>query len=365
MIIFFLSYFLSIFFLFVHTNRYILRNRNKYFYKNISVIAIILFSILFVFLNVYCTESSNEMGGDRGNYFYGFIYGRKDSLGLNFVFNIVKIFTDDFHVVLYLTTFICCMLTFFAYRNINEAEVNALVFLFLTDFLFTTFVNLKQCYSNAFASLFFCLIVRERTYGRDILCLVLAVLASLFHPTGVILWPILIYFWIIPKGGKNISLYLFLIFCGALFAPQICMILAHIVAIPLPELSKKIVMYFGAENARVDGISRFSFIKGFPYYVLLASGIYKRRHLLYKEKNYDKYLFLTSVGTVLYAMSVHSYWMSRFTTMFYLPMGVFYSIIVRNFNGKKKQFFKIILAGSMFILIVRYIFLIYTNYGVF
>jgi hypothetical protein len=156
---------------------------------------IIFFSLIFTFYNIFCTSLSggiNGLSGDRFSYFFSFVYEREQTPGLEFIFNIARLFQVDFIYVLYATTFICCALTFYGLKKTRNFSLLVLFFLLCTDYFANTFAQLKQCYTNAFSIIFFALLLREKNKQQNTICIFIALLASMFHTTGFILFPIFI-----------------------------------------------------------------------------------------------------------------------------------------------------------------------------
>ena len=174
----------------------------------ISITAIVFIALLFTVYNIYVTNVSVSMGGDRTNYYMAFSGLRKSSsLGLEFVFDVVRILSGNITTVFYITTFVCVALTLLAYRLSDEATPATMLLLFLSEFIFSTFVNLKQCYTSAFAALFFVIAIQDKGRKSKYLCISLIILACLFHPVGFVLIPL--YFIIKKSSGKLFKLIVY------------------------------------------------------------------------------------------------------------------------------------------------------------
>ena len=129
---------------------------NKDFLK-IPVCLIVFFAALYTLYNVCCTfgkDISKKGEGDRFVYYLQFIGEAKSTTGMTFVFELIRLFTDNFDAVLYFTTFACCCMFFIALNLSKDVTVYSVVFLLITDIIVgVTFVNLKQSFSVGFAFL--------------------------------------------------------------------------------------------------------------------------------------------------------------------------------------------------------------------
>lgn len=326
--------------------------------------SILLVALLFTLLNIYCTLNSVSMGSDRINYNMNFMGVRKSpSVGLELIFSLVRMFSNRIETVFYLTTFLCCCIVFWAYRNWWDADSKAIVFLLSTNFVFFSFTGLKQIYACAFAALFFSLCMKPRTLKRDIMSISLIIFACAFHSTGFILIPIFVSFLILDDNTKYTKIIIISMLLLLIFMKPIFMVVARWITKIFPYLATKIYEYFASETRQMDEGSTIAFIKGFPYYILLLWGGLNRKKLLSKFKNYDKYLILSALGTVFAISSVISYWLSRFVYIFYLPMGVFYSILMRYESRNNRCIIGFLIIGSSLFFTLRSVALTFINFG--
>lgn len=340
-----------------------INRKNMMKLKNLSFLAIIFISLLFVFYNMYITETSVMLGSDRTNYAAYFKYMRgTSSIGLDIVMSYVRFLEKDIYFLFYLTTFLFIAVTLYAYRCCEDATPLAFLLLLQTGFGYFSFTALKQCYTAAIASLFFVIVLKERTLKNDIVCFLLLLLAVLFHPTGFILIPI--YFMIrMQRNRRNIMLYISGIIIFGVFFRQIIVMIGQFVEVVIPSLSMKIAEYFGSEDSGNLEI-RVTFLKGIPYYFITLYGIVRRKKFLHNIQNYDNYLIISLTASMLYMVSVYTYWFNRFINLFSFIILVYFAKMIKN---EKYQGNRILCAlfvgGSLSFLTYRDLYLIYTMWG--
>lgn len=349
-------------------NKYVLFQQNNAIYNKktigtkMPILYLLFFSILFVLLNAYCTANSVGYGVDRTNYYIDF-YGRETVWGgFNFILSIIRERTSNFHVFLYITTFMCCVIAFLAYKYSNDTTPKFLLFFLSTNYVIATFVNLKQCYVNAFAAIFFCLIMQPRTMRRNIACVVIMILACYFHVTGFFLFPIFIYCLFHEKRIKHINIWLLLLIITFIFFEQLIIYIGKHTINILPNLSGKIIEYFIDNTSHVDEGSIMSFLKGMPYYLLFVWGLIHHKSISLIERNYDKCLMITALGVFLILTSIYSYWLIRFNTLFFFPMGCLYSMLMKFRPQRERQIMSFLVIGSSFFFTFRTILLTFINY---
>ncbi|SMG16999.1 EpsG family protein [Fibrobacter sp. UWB13] len=326
---------------------------------------IILFSLIFTFYNIFCTNLSggiNGLGGDRLNYFVSFVNHRVEMPGLELIFNAARFLHVDFLYVLYATTFICCTITFYGLKKTKNFSLFVLFFLLVTDYFSLTFAQLKQCYTNAFCILFFANILKESSVQRDVACVLYALSASLFHTTGFILFPIFLAMKLIEKKVVSLRFILFLMLLMLLFFKHILIFLVSFSSSFIPVLSAKIIHYFFEEYTGYG--SFLTFIKGIPFYFITCYGLMKKNNFEKIIPYYHQYLFLSIIGSCLYLFSIVSYWMFRFTALFYVPIGIFFYLLIRYEKNEVDRYFAILFVlGTSIIVKLRHDIIYYINYG--
>ncbi len=330
--------------------------------KKISLMKILFISILFTLYNVLCTYFSIRTVGDRANYAYEFLGYRATSVGLSYVFNLIKVFSTDVRVLYYSITFFCCFITFFCCFRDKDSNKYALYFLLATDFIFFTFVALKQCFVCAFATLIYYIINNSNNRFKYIICALLVYVSCLFHSTGFILIPILFILFIYDKKKINLPLLFFLLVLLLVFFNPLLSLLSSFLGKYIPFLSGKITDYFYTSGLYTE--SKFVFIKGFPFYLVSILATIKRKQFSENIKNYDKLVFLSYVGSVSYLISIVSYWMYRITNIFYLPISILFGIILKNEKNKKNGLmYFILIFGVEVLILLRWLFMEFMQGG--
>ena len=341
---------------------------NKFvFNKKLPDKAFALICALFVLYNIYITSTASVVGGDRINYSEEFLDIKKtSSVGLQLIFNGVRLISGNINIVFYITTLICILLVLLAYRISEDASPMSLLLLFFSEFIFSTFVNLKQSYVNALAALFFILTIQANWNRKSYYTLLLVAIAFLFHPTGLILLPM--YFIITYSHIRTVrySVYSVLIILF-LFFNQIMSALGYIMKPVLPVLAEKLFKYFADNSSSsfvLGDVSPYAFIKGLPYYYIAFLGLLQRNRHVHEILHYDRYMIISVISASTYLFSIHEYWLNRLIFIFLFPVFVFFTMIVsRTENRRIKYLHWCVVAGSIIVLTYRYLFLVYKNFG--
>lgn len=345
-------------------------NMEKKDYLEIPIRIIIFFAALYTLYNVSCTygkDISIKGEGDRFVYYLQFIGELNSTAGMTCVLRIIRLFTDNFNVVLYFTTFVCCCMFFLAFNRSSGVTVLSIVFFLLTEMIVgVTFVNLKQSFSVGFAYLALAICLnKEKSIVNEAGVWLLIVAAILFHVTAVILIPI--YFLIRFTDWQKKHLYfvvIIFVLCMA-FMKSLGLFAADILVKinPYSALAAKLNEYFVDESFTLSK-STFVFIKGAPVYIISIIGIIKRRHLRESIDNYDSYLLLSIFGSVFYLCSARIYWMYRMIYYFYLPISIFIGQIIK--KGLKTKLDRFAVWSCYLceaVVFFRWLILIYINYG--
>lgn len=326
---------------------------------------IVFVTLLFTLYNVMVTKMNPSFSGDRRIYALNF-YGKRTtpSIGLSYVIGLIRRFSSNVELLFYFSTFVTMLITLVAYIICRDATPKALLFLLSTQYVFFTIECLKQSYTNALAALCICLALRSKGKLNTILSCLAIVIAIGFHHTGYILIPIYILLRV-KKTRKSIPwLFLMMAVIIVFFEP----ILSRVASLIMPYASTfamKINEYIG-ENAR-EGLRTEGYlasIKGVPFYAITLVGVIKRKQLVQKIENYDNYLFLAGILTIIYLATIYNAWVYRLSYFFYLPMGVFYTHLSNNIEEpKNKVCFNIVTIGLAALLTMRFVVLMYWNYG--
>ena len=345
-------------------------NRNTLMKKRkrplITIVSAIALTILFTLYNVLVTMQgikTDNITGDRLIYSMNFAgLAEAGSLGLVLLIKFIRLFTDNSEWLFYGTTFICVMITFISFRKVEDTTSNAVLFLVLTQWVFCTIVNLKQCYSVAFSTIFFVFALKRNSIKNVLGCLVSILMAILFHPTGYILlivYPCMLF----AKSNRSVNTILVLcIFIFIFFIPiaQISIKLTRVIA---PSLSDKLYQYFGSGDISFAD-NAISFVKGLPFYYITVIGFLRRKKLSVIVKNYNKYLVLSIFASLVYLLSIYNEWLFRLIYLFYFPIAIFWGQLFKyNINKLSKVIDCVIVLGGLAVVLYRYIMLMYINYG--
>ena len=333
--------------------------------QKITITLIILIGLLFVLYNVLVTKINPSTTSDRRNYtlnFYG--YRASPSAGLTFIINIIRMFSSNVEVLFYVTTFISMVITLWAYKISKEATPNAVLFLLATQYVFFTFAGLKQSYANALAAI--CIVLALRNKGiKDTIFGIISIIAAIwFHHTGYFLIPLFVMLKIKKTRKTIIWFFVFMVFI-VLFLEPILVRTASLISPFATTFSGKIVEYFGetsSEGLQTEGA--LTFIKGFPFYVITIVGCIKRKKLIDAIDNYDNYLFISGILSFIYLATVYNGWVYRLSYFLYLPVGIFYGQIMQYYHKhNNKLIIDAVVFGATFILTIRFVVLMYINYG--
>lgn len=345
-----------------------------------SYINIAIFTAMFLVIDIILTygKSINDFGGDRQNYYRMFMGDGGDSLtyGLSKVFDFVRLYSNDIKNVFYLTCVVCFFLLFVSYRISDDATPYAIAFVLLTDIAFIFYVNQKQAYAIALSYLMFAIALKKSNFRRNLLCIALIFLACLFHPSAIILIFSFIMIRLFPKINRKetqVAFYIVAAFMLLLliFGESTVKFIANIVAKISPSYSDLLLKYLGKQPGQFSDTFTIAFIKGFPYYYVSILGMLRRNKIKQDIDNYDAYLILSIIGSLVYLSSIHSYWLFRGTAYFFFPIGLLFGMIVTKQNGltngnSKKRHTSTncwIVYGSEFVILIRYLIqLFFVNY---
>ena len=328
----------------------------------LRLLLIFFYAILFVLLNVYCTKTSAAYGSDRVNYAFEFTGHRGSGVGLDILFGLFRALSLSFTDMLYFTTFVSVLVILLAHGVFEYSSRLSLAFLLSTDFVFFTFTALKQSYSCAFAALLFVLLIKKRTLGNVIGCVLLITLAILFHPASVVLIPLFLVCSFRRLNKTIILLYMVVLALAFVFFMDIGAFLANLVEPLFPKFAEMLTRYFKKLD-RTDVVSAVAFLKGVSFYLLFGFGCIYRKRIKKTCLNYDKYLVILATASVLCLCSVYVYWTMRFRAFFYLPAAIFFGILFKNISKKERIVLTVSTLGANLVLLVRWLLLIYSNYG--
>ena len=329
--------------------------------NKVSTKKIILISLLFALYNMICTNFSTRTVGDRANYLYEFLGYRSTSTGLTYIFKFVKLFSSNINVAFYLITFICCFITFYCFFNNKYANKYSLIFLLITDYIFFTFIALKQCFVCAIASLIFYLIFNKGTKYKYVISAILVYIACLFHSTGFLLIPIVLTFFLYRRKKFKPTLLIIILLIIMLSFNGLLSFIVNNFSNYMPTLTGKIIEYFYTDGIYTE--SKLAFLKGLPFYFISIIGVfnYKKYSII---KNYDKLLVLSFIGSFAYFITFISYWMYRITAIFYLPISLLFGYVyINEKKAKNRLLYFIICILLELIILVRWLYMEFMSGG--
>lgn len=327
-------------------------------YNSFFIFASISLCVLY---DLYVTETSINMGGDRTNYLYEFNNGRGIlTLGLQKVMDWFRVFSNDFTMFILLICCICVGLTLFAYRISSDSTPIVILLIFSSQYLFSIFVNFKQCFANAFAAIFFAVLFSKKRRKRDLLCIGIIILACLFHEASIILLPI--YLMCRGKEIKHLEIWFILFIIVMLFLDKFALLGANIVSPFAPGIASKINLYFTNISEVESRI--IILLKGIPYYVILWIAIRRRNQIIEKINYYDEYVLITMVMVFLQVGALWSYWLPRAQYFLYLPVFILFGQIMDKTDETKSNIvIKLLVCGSVLFFSLRDLILMYIRYG--
>lgn len=302
------------------------KSDNKQSYVQHTLFCILVFALLCTFYNVFVTISRDGMAMDRTNYANDFNNGTSSalSIGLQAVFAVIRFFHGSIYTVFYVTTFFYVAVSIWAFLASGLNSRYALAFFVLTDAIFFSFTALKQIYACAFATIFILYALKRNTVSHICICLATIALACLFHNAAIILIPT--YPLLLIAKKKNLrGWYIFtvigLLILSVLFMDKIASIIAKVMEPIKPSIAHKILGYFTTKANENRG--SMTFVKGFPFYLIVAIGVFRRRRYQNRIVNYDALLLLSALGATLYFASIQSYWIFRATAFYFFPICLF------------------------------------------
>lgn len=350
---------ICIFSYFIIKEQYLKQEQSK---TKINYMSMLSVSILFTLYNVYLTKSHGILSLDRGNYLFEFQgYRYVKSIGLQWIFDIVHLIGGNIYTVFYLTTFLCVLLSLIAYKKADFADYRIFPLLMMSEWFFNTVTLLKQCYACAFAMLFFAYVLKPKTPKNIILSLIFAIVAFLFHTSGVILIPVFIAINFKQMKEWWTIVALLLLFIITFLLRPILLISSNVIADISPILAEKIIHYF--IEGDTSG-SAFSIVKWIPFYYIVFMGIIFKDTLKDKIFNYNKFLIVSAVAACMALFSANIYWFYRFLFLFYLPAFSYYIMMNSTLRKEENKLINnCVVYGVSGVVFVRWFILMYINCG--
>ena len=359
-IIYILLALLPFLFTFYVRTRATISSRKTYQIKNkIGKCGIFFCSLLFGWYSTICSKIPYT--SDRGNYVLRFVNYVEDpwTVGLNFVADIIHLFTNNPNVLFFTITFFCVFLTLWAYRLSNAGNRETLLLWAFSMSIIHSFYLLKQGPAMALGAVSIVFFMK-RKYGASAVFFILSVL---FHESALILIPIFVAMRLSRKQWRRWIIYS-MITMSVIFFSSVSRYAIQFFGTINSDVFGQITTYLDDTGAIAFSLNLATALKGIPYYLITLYGFMKRKDLKDKINNYDEYLILSTATSGLYLLSSYMYWMWRFGAYGFFPMYLFASEMYRKQNNRKSaQMFFFTIWGFLTFFTLRYLYQIYFKYG--
>lgn len=255
-----------------------------------------------------------------------------ESIGLGLYEMFLHLFTYNPMILFSLTTFIFSYIILTAYDKCEEAKPITLLFLLISEFLFFSFYQIKQCLAVSLVTLGFVEYFNENKK----IAIFYFIIAVLFHESSLIVFPILFLLKGTSSSIIRVIEYSLFAIC-ILFFNEITSMLLKIVTTLIPALENQVSIY--TNNGSIVTSNYFlTILKGLPFYIIVFFALLQRKRNYKTKKNYDKYLILSCFNCLTIILSGYMYWMFRFGIYFYFPTFILATYVYDGFyrlNDKK------------------------------
>ena len=254
----------------------------------------------------------------------------EQSFGLDFIFVVLRKFTLNTDVLLFVMGFLATNVMLLAYRELDEGYSLIILLMFLTLFFVETVqVNLKQSLACGFA--YFCIIFMLKK--RYILSILFLVLAGLFHITALPILAITCVLMALMKINNDVfKIIVCVVLCATLlFYNQIFLLLEKI-TIGIPRVYNKLIEYDPRFSAGVAS-SKLVIVKGAAYYLITFAGIIYRKRFKEVIENYDQLFMVSLLASLSYLFAGIIYWMSRIVCYFWLIDILFLTMVSKRLES--------------------------------
>ncbi len=316
-------------------------------------------------MGLYSTIVSQiPYSSDRRNYVTRFInhWDSPWTPGLNGIADFLHLFTNSPEALFFTVTFLTTILFLVAYRISKNTDKNALILLVSSYCLIYSFFLLKQGPAIALGAIAIVYFLKK----KYVLSFVFSFLAIQFHESAFVLFPILllIEFSSRNKWLRYLSYAVMLMFLFSF--SNLSRFSFSLIGRFIPDLMQQSVGYLD-ENLAIAGRwgnGILTIAKGFPFYLITAYSLLKRKQLKDKTGNYDEFVTISVFTSVASILSGYMYWMSRFGTYCYFPLYLFASELRKvDDNIRDAKWFWSLLVLSTFLLTLRYLIQIFFLYG--
>ena len=268
---------------------------------------------------------------------------KSESTGLYYLEDNMHRITHNPDILFFAVAFIYTFITLVAYKKSKRAKPFALLLLLLSEYMFFGFYQLKQCLAIALVTLG----MVEHENEHKVKAYLLIALAIIFHEAALITIPLLIML----KGSDNklirILEYIGFILIVLFFYPLTSLLVKIFIKI-IPSLAYQLTIYINDSGNFITDINFLTALKGLPFYVITFVGLIKRKELIEKIPNYDKYLTITFYISITIILSTYMYWFFRFGTFYYLFAFILAQELFENIKDpKNKLLFLILTVGVL------------------
>ena len=297
--------------------------------KQISWAVLMLAAFFFSLYSILITNPNLNDAGDRSNYYRSYEGGwdvTAASPGLNWLYEQLRPISVEADFLWFATSFLTTIITLFAFKYYKQANTKVLLFVFFSNYFIYGYSAIKQSFSNAFACILFMLYFnmpflrkkKDKILVYITIPLIIAV-SILFHEASLILLILVIGLSVWENAfARKIGWILMIVFV-VIFPYIVDMLYSNIGEIS-ENLEDQTSQY--AENSSSLSGNILKLLKGVPFYIITTIGFLKHKVLATKIVNYDRYLFLSAVVSIVFFLSIFNTWYFRFGMFVYMPVFV-------------------------------------------
>ena len=292
------------------------------------------------------------------NRFVGGYYTKAASIGLYYLQDFLRLFTNNPDVLFFVVAFIFMAATLLAYNTSKDSRPMALLYMCMSQYMLYGCYQLKQALAAAFAGLAIVLFLDN----KKALSIIASVLAIMFHETAFVLVPLFIVIYGSKSKIIKYSSYAFLILFVFFFS-RFSMVGIRIFTNLIPDMANQVSIYLDETGGLETGGSILTAIKGLPIYYITYIGFSNRDRLRNRIINIDKYLLICVFASVATLSTTFMSWMWRFSELVYFPVFIFAALMRDELETKRKREYDLIICFSLAIFTYRKLIMSYFIYG--
>jgi transmembrane protein EpsG len=322
-----------------------------------------VFNILFItiILSVYSAylATSGDLT-DPIRYAWSFLYrypayygsletiiSSKTEVGFLLLNMAIDYLTDDPYWLFLSIALIITFINLYTATKISN-RYGLIIFLYLISiYFFQSTYLLRQALAVSFANLALLAYLKD----LKIRYFLLSIVASTFHATAIILFPIFFIF----KKTKNAKSYL-----NIIVVTVVVFFLFGSVFNTILSTTPYIGQYINSENFNLSqgGGTLTVIFKGLPFYFLTIIALVKRKSLKQIMFKADFYIICSVFYSISWLLSYNMYWFFRMGWYFLLPTLALVPIVFSTIKNPKERFlYYIIFIFSLMLLTYRQIFI--------